>query len=198
MRTVALSTRATTAALPQSARALSPQCWSCSWFNAQSRCGPEWGAAPPSLVVGSSGSERGAASSLGLRSRLCSSRSKSAIRWGIVLGTSDRAASSRATAAWISLIIRCLRAEPRVSPVPYLRAMWHLGARRMSRHNAGGGIVVPSRRRATNGSPEHDYLAIAGIYLPRTNQITRATAMMARIVATSPRALHAGPRPPPE
>jgi hypothetical protein len=46
-----------------------------------------------------SGSKRGAASWLGLRNRLCSSRSKSAIRWGIVLGTSDRAASSRATAA---------------------------------------------------------------------------------------------------
>jgi hypothetical protein len=42
---------------------------------------------------------------------------------GIVLGTSDRAASSRPTAAWISLIIRCLRAECRLSPVPCLRAM---------------------------------------------------------------------------
>jgi len=90
------------------------------------------GAAPPSFEVGSSGSKRGAASSLGLRSRLCSSRSKSAIRWGIVLGTSDRVASSRATAAWISLIIRCLRAECRVSPVPCLRAMRAPRARRMS------------------------------------------------------------------
>jgi hypothetical protein len=69
------------------------------------------------------GSERGATSGPGSRSRLWSSRSKSAIRWGMVLGTSDRAASSRATAVWISLIIRCLRADCRVSPVPCLRAM---------------------------------------------------------------------------
>ena len=60
-----------------------------------------------------SGVKRGAASWLGSRNRLCSSRSRSAIRWGIVLGTSDRAASSRATAAWIFLMIRCLRADPR-------------------------------------------------------------------------------------
>ena len=93
---------------------------------------PPGGAPPPSsLVVGSVRPTRGAASSLGLRSRLCSSRSKSAIRWGIVLGTSDRAASSRATAAWISLIIRCLRAECRVPPVPCLRAMRAPRARRM-------------------------------------------------------------------
>jgi hypothetical protein len=42
MRVATVSTRATTTALPQSARVLSPQCWSCSSFNAQSRCGPEW------------------------------------------------------------------------------------------------------------------------------------------------------------
>jgi hypothetical protein len=42
---------------------------------------PPGGATPPSsLVVGSVRPTRGAASSLGLRSRLCSSRSKSAIR----------------------------------------------------------------------------------------------------------------------
>ena len=74
------------------------------------------------------GSERGATSGPGSRSRLCSSRSKSAIRWGMVLGTSDRAASSRATAAWISLMIRCWRADCRVFPVPYLRAMRAPGA----------------------------------------------------------------------
>jgi hypothetical protein len=56
-------------------------------------------------------SKRGAASSFGLRNRLCSWRSKSAIRWGIVFGTSDRAASSRATAACISLMITCLRPD---------------------------------------------------------------------------------------
>jgi len=132
VRTAALSTRATKRALPQSARALSPQCWSCSWFNAQSRCGPEWALRLLRSWWARQGQNGGAASSLGLRSRLCSSRSKSAIRWGIVLGTSDRVASSRATAAWISLIIRCLRAECRVSPVPCLRAMRAPRARRMS------------------------------------------------------------------
>ena len=107
---------------------------------------PPGGATPPSsLVVGSvSGSKRSAASSLGLRSRLCSSRSKSAIRWGIVLGTSDRAASSRATAAWTSLMTSCLRADCRVSPVPFLRAMRAPLARQV--HDTTPEIALSFRR----------------------------------------------------
>ena len=101
------------------------------------------------------GSERGATSGPGSRSRLCSSRSKSAIRRGMVLGTSDRAASSRATVAWISLIIRCLRADCRVSPVPCLRAMRAPRASIVC-GNARTGLFVPksgSPWEAVRGSP---------------------------------------------
>jgi hypothetical protein len=99
--------------------------------------------------------ERGATSGPGSRSRLCSSRSKSAIRRGMVLGTSDRAASSRATVAWISLIIRCLRADCRVSPVPCLRAMRAPRASILC-GNARTGLFVPksgSPWEAVRGSP---------------------------------------------